>query len=134
MNVLCPCHSGRIYSDCCQKYHLGTPPENALLLMRSRYAAYAMGLAEYVMETTHPQSDCYQSNKTLWKEQILAFSNHTSFDFLEIIEFVENENEATVTFYAHLTHNHRDSSFREKSYFKKLGHQWKYFLGEITRN
>ena len=47
----CPCCSGKS-AICCQKYHKGLTPENALVLMRSRYSAYALGVGDYLIETT----------------------------------------------------------------------------------
>ena len=60
----CPC--GRLqgkqvlaYSDCCGRYvdHLDTAPApNAESLMRSRYTAFVMGRAPYLLATWHPAS------------------------------------------------------------------------------
>ncbi|UBV43865.1 hypothetical protein LAJ19_06525 [Deinococcus taeanensis] len=50
----CPCGTGRSYGHCCGPLHAGqqaaATPE---ALMRSRYAAYALGDAEYVQRTWH---------------------------------------------------------------------------------
>ena len=51
--MVCPCGSGRAYSDCCKPLHTGskkaqTPEE----LMRSRYSAFALGNAEYLYNTS----------------------------------------------------------------------------------
>ncbi|MFE6508037.1 YchJ family protein [Nocardioides sp. NPDC057767] len=53
----CPCGSGRRYEQCCRRLHRGdalaqTPEE----LMRSRYAAYALGDWDYIFRTWHPRS------------------------------------------------------------------------------
>jgi SEC-C motif-containing protein len=51
----CPCLSGLPYSDCCKPFHLGTEAApTAERLMRSRYSAYAIGDAPYLLETWHP--------------------------------------------------------------------------------
>jgi len=52
----CPCGGGR-YDACCGPLHRGereaaTPEE----LMRSRYAAYALGETGYVVRTWHPRT------------------------------------------------------------------------------
>ncbi|MEO1928617.1 MAG: SEC-C metal-binding domain-containing protein [Nautiliaceae bacterium] len=45
-NSKCPCGSGKKYKECCFKWHkLGTAP-NALLLMKNRFSAYAIGNAD----------------------------------------------------------------------------------------
>ncbi|WP_317983528.1 YchJ family protein [Nocardioides pantholopis] len=53
----CPCGSGTAYDACCGRLHRGaaqaaTPEE----LMRSRYAAYAVGETDYVWRTWHPRT------------------------------------------------------------------------------
>lgn len=52
----CPCESGKNYQDCCQPYHHDTLPNNAEVLMRSRYSAYDLGLDQYLLETWHPDT------------------------------------------------------------------------------
>jgi len=48
----CPCGRGA-YADCCGPLHAGTPAADAEALMRSRYSAYARGLADYLRATWH---------------------------------------------------------------------------------
>lgn len=48
---LCPCHSQKCYEECCKRYHEGAAAENALILMRSRYSAYALQLADDTQTT-----------------------------------------------------------------------------------
>lgn len=128
----CPCHSGLPYSNCCQTYHLGTPAPSARALMRSRYAAYALGLADYIIHTTHPKNPGYQKNFEKWKKEIEAFSFHTTFTGLEISDFKEDEDNATVTFHATLHHGDSDASFTEKSRFLKENGKWLYLDGIIS--
>ena len=55
----CPCGLVSDYTQCCGRYHVGSlhlqapTPEQ---LMRSRYAAYVLGLREYVLDTWHPST------------------------------------------------------------------------------
>lgn len=123
---LCPCHSGKKYPDCCKKYHEGTLPENALALMRSRYSAYALHLAEYIMNTTHPENPSYSTQRMQWKKQILQFSSETLFEGLKIQEFIDGEKMATVTFTAYLKQGSKDVTFTEKSQFVKVNGRWLY--------
>jgi len=126
-NVLCPCHSNQKYKNCCQPYHKGILPSNALKLMRSRYSAYALGLTDYIIKTTHPNHDDHQRDSYQWHKDIVAFCENTSFSGLKILEFVDGENEAYVDFVAVLGEN----LLREKSRFLKIGHQWFYESGEF---
>lgn len=129
MKKLCPCHSGKEYEMCCKPFHKGRSPENALLLMRSHYAAYALNLAEYIIQTTHPSSPLYLNNKTLWKQQISSFSKDSSFDNLTILEFTKEGNHAEIIFTACISQNGQDASFTEKSSFEKKNNRWLYFGG-----
>lgn len=127
-NAPCPCHSGKKYKQCCQPYHKGILPSNAMLLMRSRYSAYALQMGEYIMKTTHPANPDYSSIAPEWKENILSFYRSTRFSELKIIEFIDGENEAFVTFEAKLG----DYTMKEKSRFLKENGQWLYESGEVN--
>ncbi len=54
MSEPCPCDTGKPYPACCGRFHEGRPAPTAVALMRSRYAAFALGLADYVLATWHP--------------------------------------------------------------------------------
>lgn len=49
----CPCGLGNTYAECCERFHAGTPAPTASQLMRSRYSAFAMGRADYLLRTWH---------------------------------------------------------------------------------
>lgn len=54
---LCPCGSGSPYASCCQPLHRGVRRAGtAVELMRSRYAAYAVGDLDHVFRTWHPRT------------------------------------------------------------------------------
>lgn len=122
----CPCHSGKPYEECCKPLHQGKAAVNALLLMRSRYAAYALGLADYIIRTTHPTNLHYSNDLATWKKDILHFSRETRFIGLTIHDWVHGEREASVTFTAHLSQKNQDVSFTEKSRFVKEAGAWYY--------
>lgn len=127
-NAPCPCHSGKKYKQCCQPYHKGVLPSDALKLMRSRYSAFALAAAEYIMATTHPDNPDYTEDKESWRQSILSFSNGTRFLGLKIHECIDGSEEAFVTFEALL-----DSGIlKEKSRFLKENGKWLYESGEFT--
>jgi len=131
MMELCRCHSRKLYKDCCKKFHDGEKPATAEQLMRSRYCAYAMGLADYIMKTTHVKNPRYQKDQEKWKNEILLFSRGTVFEDLAILDFVDGQKEAFVTFKATLKQGDQDASFTEKSRFLKEDGQWLYVNYEI---
>ena len=103
--------------------------ENALLLMRSRYSAYALGLADYIMETTHPQHPEYSDDRERWKSDIEIFCKHTRFDRLKINDFEDGEDSASVSFTAYLRQADQDATFSETSLFVKENGRWFYKSG-----
>ena len=51
----CPCLSGLQYGECCGPFHSGDAfAPTAERLMRSRYSAFAVGDADYLLATWHP--------------------------------------------------------------------------------
>jgi uncharacterized protein YchJ len=125
--MLCPCGSQKEYDRCCKPFHQGNLPDNALKLMRSRYSAYALCLPDYIISTTHPQNCQFNSSY----QDIEHFCLHTEFKNLEILDFQEKDDFATVTFTAHLFQNKKDVSFTERSEFEKINGKWFYLKGEI---
>ncbi|HSX04579.1 MAG TPA: YchJ family metal-binding protein [Rhabdochlamydiaceae bacterium] len=127
----CPCHSGKPYGECCAPYHRGKFPETALKLMRSRYSAYALGFSDYIIQTTHKENPAAAKEPNQWKKDILDFSKNTIFEGLEILSFIDGENEAFVTFRALLKEGDKDVSFTEESRFFKVGGRWLYHSGQV---
>ena len=52
--LACPCGLGDDYESCCGRLHAGAPAPTAESLMRSRYSAFAVGDAGYLLRTWHP--------------------------------------------------------------------------------
>ncbi|MCO4747708.1 MAG: hypothetical protein KC912_23125 [Proteobacteria bacterium] len=96
--------------------------------MRSRYCAYALGLVDYVIDTT-AKGPQFQDDRVAWTQQIEAFCRGTRFGGLRISEHVDGEEEAFVTFHATLEQAGRDASFAERSRFVREDGRWKYHSG-----
>ena len=101
--------------------------------MRSRYSAYVLNLSDYIIKTTHPASPQYSDNKFGWKRSISQFSRDSSFERLEILDFKENHQVATVTFTAYLSQKEKEATFTERSYFEKINDQWFYRGGQLAQ-
>lgn len=132
-NMACPCGSNLTYDTCCKPFHHGKAAPNALLLMRSRYSAFVLKLPNYIVETTHPASPGYSSNKFSWKRKISQFSEHSTFQKLEVLDFKEKEHLATVVFVVHMMQEGEDATFTEKSYFEKFNDRWLYKSGQLSK-
>lgn len=52
----CPCGRPLPYVQCCAPLHAGTPAADAEALMRSRYSAYVLGDAAYLLASWHPDT------------------------------------------------------------------------------
>ncbi len=126
-NSNCPCGSGLKYKKCCSRFHKGMLARNALELMKSRYSAYALSNAKYIIKTTHKNNGDYSDDREKWSQEILAFTKSRDFEKLEIIEFIDGETEAFVTFIATLS----SEKMIEKSRFLKEENQWLYESGEF---
>ncbi len=126
-NSKCPCGSGKKYKECCFRFHKGSNPRNALELMKSRYSAYAVGDANYIIKTTHKSSPHYEKNKKEWIDSIKEFSK-SNFKKLEIIEFIDGEKEAFVKFRAYID----DYIMEENSRFVKED-KW-FYVGVENEN
>ena len=95
--------------------------------MRSRYAAYAKGLVDYVIATTDPTGPIYRPDTAIWRKELEAFCARTRFEGLTILtESDHNGDEATVTFRATLSQNGDDVSFEECSLFRRRAGRWMY--------
>jgi len=128
----CSCHSDRLYSECCEPFHKGALPKTAVELMRSRYSAYAKGLSNYIIKTTHKNCASYLPDRKTWIQQIQAFCKSTKFIGLEILAFEEaSPKAAMVAFVATLEQQGLLVELVEKSLFTKEGPCWLYLNGTI---
>jgi len=99
--------------------------------MRSRYTAYSLSNAKYIIKTTHPKNNDYQENKILWENEILEFTKDFTFEKLTIINFIDKEPTSYVTFIAQISCDGIDHSFTEKSSFEKINNIWTYWEAVI---
>lgn len=122
----CPCHSGKSYGECCQKYHSGEAyPNTAEQLMRSRFSAFSLGLIDYLLktwaQTTRPAEIELDSNIE-WTNLVINGRKKGR----------KRDQEGWVTFMAHYQVHGQPGYLHEKSYFTRNeeGH-WQYVDGEI---
>lgn len=73
LNIMqsCPCGVPRPYAQCCQLLHQGQQAISAEQLMRSRYAAFALGEINYIVQTTVPAQQGLLDVKAIssWSQQ-----------------------------------------------------------------
>lgn len=88
----CPCGSGLSYGECCEPVHLGeAPAPTAERLMRSRFSAFAVGDAAYLLRSWHPDArptslEIDADTRWLWLE-IVRTERGSESDSDGVVEF-----------------------------------------------
>jgi SEC-C motif-containing protein len=117
----CPCGSGAAYADCCGPLHAGTEKAaTAESLMRSRYSAFALGDAAYLLRTWHPETR---------PERLDLEGDGRRFTGLQILETTGGSplhTRGTVRFRADYTDADGPGSQTEHSEFERIGGDWTY--------
>lgn len=130
MKTLCPCNSNIEFELCCNQFISGNKlPQTALLLMKSRYSAFATANAEYLNKTSVSK----QTSKDL---VILAKSNTwKSLEILNTSQGQESDSSGTVEFRVLYNNSDKQSiEHLEKSTFIKVEDQWMYDTGDVKVN
>jgi SEC-C motif-containing protein len=127
----CPCGSERTYAACCRPFHRGeSDAPSAEALMRSRYAAFAIGDGAYLARTLHPShEDRAQASEEVLARQLREVARNLKFMGLRVIEAHEDGDRAQVLFFARVFEKGQDRSFLEKSNFVREGGRWLYLGG-----
>ncbi|HEY5241235.1 MAG TPA: YchJ family metal-binding protein [Polyangiaceae bacterium] len=125
----CPCTSGRVYAECCAPLHRGQrEAETPEALMRSRFAAFALGDAEYLWRTLHPDhEDCARDRAT-----VLAALRDVARTLRFMRLTILDASGSRVLFHAAVFDKGKDRSFVELSSFARDDAGWRYVAGETT--
>ncbi|KHG34974.1 YchJ family metal-binding protein [Sulfurospirillum sp. MES] len=126
---LCPCGSQKPYEACCERYHKAINAPTCEALMRSRFSAFVFGLADYLVQTTHPHS----RDKHL-KEEIIATCKRIAWMNVEVLSVWQggvNDKVGKVSFRATYVHEGKEGLHVEHSRFKRYGKTWMYVDGEV---
>ncbi|MGZ4466183.1 MAG: YchJ family protein [Nocardioides sp.] len=114
----CPCGSGATYDACCGRFHRGAAlPVSPEELMRSRYAAYAVGETDYVFATWHPRT----------RPDDLSPDPDLTWTGLEVLASGED----WVEFVASYERGGRTGELHERSRFERRGKRWVYLDGQV---
>ena len=121
----CPCGSGTAYAACCGPLHDGAPAATAEALMRSRYAAFALGRTDHVFRTWHPRTrpgDVTPDPGVTW----------TGLEVLATRAGGPDDDTGVVEFRAHLRTVAGPQVLHETSRFERRGGRWVYVDGDVT--
>ena len=123
----CPCGSGLLLVACCGPRHDGSrPAETAEALMRSRYAAFALGLGEYLVATQAQQPGQESA------EALSAWARTVEWQGLKVLRSERGQPtdaRGTVEFEARYLDAGRVVVLHELSRFDRPKGRWRYLNG-----
>ncbi|MCW2766619.1 MAG: sec-C motif containing protein [Nocardioides sp.] len=121
----CPCGSGDPYDACCGRLHRGAAAAGtAEELMRSRYAAYAVGDTSYVFRTWHPRTrpaDIEPDPALTW----------TGLSIVDAAAGGPDDETGEVEFVARFLRGGAAGERRERSRFERRAGRWVYVDGDV---
>ena len=121
----CPCGLPARLSACCGRWHAGPlqlQAPDAAALMRSRYSAYVLRLADYLLATWHPAS----------RPASIDFEPGLRWLGLQVLDHRPvDDNHATVAFVARSKLADRAQRLAETSRFVREGGRWLYVDGDL---
>ncbi|MET3919570.1 YchJ family protein [Arthrobacter sp. UYEF20] len=116
----CPCLSGEQYGDCFARFHCGeAEAPTAEQLMRSRYSAFVVLDAAYLLRTWHPDT----------RPAGLELDPEMRWRRLDIVSTSRGgplDSEGTVEFKAHFRHDGERGVHHETSRFLRVDRRWYY--------
>ncbi|HSL37875.1 MAG TPA: YchJ family protein [Arthrobacter sp.] len=117
--------SGEQYGECCGRFHDGSAEApTAEQLMRSRYSAFVVLDADYLLRTWHPETRPAELDldpDLQWRRlDILSTSRGGPLD-----------SEGTVEFKAHFRHGGERGVHHETSRFARVERRW-YYVDVVT--
>lgn len=122
--LACPCGSGQLYGNCCEAYILEVEPApTAELLMRSRYTAFALGEAPYLLASWHPNTRPSRIRLDPQQRWIGLAIKSTG-------EGGAEDDSGTVEFVARFKVDGKGHRLHERSYFEKISGRWYYKNGD----
>jgi SEC-C motif-containing protein len=129
----CPCHSGLAYEACCAPFHRGErEAPDPVSLMRSRYAAFALGEAEYLWKTLHADHPDRAEPKERALRSLRGAKDRLKYMGLTILDSRRKGMSGEVLFCARIFERGQDRSFVELSEFAHDGIGWRYLAGSLV--
>jgi SEC-C motif-containing protein len=129
----CPCFSGKRYVACCAPYHRATQvAETPELLMRSRYAAFALGLGPYLVTTMASGHEDLALPREALVRELAQARDRQRFLGLRILHTEVTGDAGEVLFYARVFEKGADRSFVELSHFVREEAAWRYASGLLV--
>ncbi|MEU4404559.1 YchJ family metal-binding protein [Streptosporangium sp. NPDC023963] len=116
----CPCGLPATYGDCCGRLHRGeASATTAEALMRSRFSAFGVGDAGYLLRTWHPST----------RPPVVELDDSVRWTRLEVLETTGGSSfhtEGAVRFRAHYVERGEAGHMEEHSRFARHAGDWAY--------
>lgn len=128
---LCPCGSGKLYSECCEPIiRDSTKAETAEHLMRARYSAYVKQEIDFLLDSCEKGEKIAEPDRKSTED----WSKNSTWHGLKILRTEKggaNDSEGVVEFEAIYTQKGRRDTHHETANFKKINGSWLYSTGRI---
>jgi SEC-C motif-containing protein len=129
----CPCGSGLAYDACCAPFHRGErEAPDPVALMRSRYAAFTRGEAEYLIRTLAAAHSDLGAPRAELVRSLRGAKDRLRYKSLTILDERRSGRTGEVLFCARITEGAADVSFVELSDFEHDGTGWRYASGILV--
>ena len=129
-NDLCPCGSGQIYRECCQRFWATQQkPNTAEQLMRSRYTAFVLQKAQYLVDTHH--ADFREANALQALKKSFKNTQWLGLEVIGVEAGQATDDKGMVEFKAHFNSLGIQQVLHERSSFVKEQGQWFYTTGTL---
>lgn len=120
----CPCGSGDLFGGCCGPLLGGSPAPTAERLMRSRFTAFSVKDAAYLLATWHPSTrpaEIDLDDDVVWRRLVVVDrTGGGPFD-----------RDGEVEFEAFWQQGGERGSLRERSRFVREDRRWLYLDGQV---
>ncbi len=132
-NTPCPCGSEKALAQCCGPFlsqeRLASTAEQ---LMRSRYSAFALGAADYLIATLAPERRSPNERRML--EQELRQTKWIKLEIVDTQAGSSTDTSGVVEFNAFFVAPSGAGCLHERSNFRKEGEKWFYVDGQVEVN
>ena len=118
----CPC-GGAAFAECCAPILAGAHAETPVVLMRSRYTAFAIGDIAHLRRTWHTRT----------RPSGLDLDDETTWTGLSIVDARGGaaDSDGVVEFRARWRTPQTTGQLHERSRFTRVGQRWVYVDGEV---
>lgn len=128
MSIACYCNSGKTFAECCEPFITGAAnPPTAEACLRSRYSAYVLGNADYILDTIEPEE-----RKRYDRKGIEKWSKNSQWISLQVLSSKDEGDEGNVEFVATFKENFVTKKHHEKSVFTRIDGKWCFKSGVVV--